>query len=197
MVGSDDYSDICNILAELRQKANNYLSWISQRAVEKTIETFDKKAKQDLHHTMIEWYEHQSDFAKHGLHSSQVTGLMTCIAENSSYDDVEFVKRIIRAVTDIHLDTWNEASLEEYISMLKAVKEEIENLGQVASNNGKNELSFVGKNGEPIVNYYECVDESTGAILRNILSDTLDDFSDLSVNDKIAILLEMIEKELG
>lgn len=150
VVGSDDYSDICNILAELRQKANNYLSWISQRAVEKTIETFDKKAKQDLHHTMIEWYEHQSDFAKHGLHSSQVTGLMTCIAENSSYDDVEFVKRIIRAVTDIHLDTWNEASLEEYISMLKAVKEEIENLGQVASNNGKNELSFVGKNGEPI-----------------------------------------------
>ena len=122
VVGSDDYSDICNILAELRQKANNYLSWISQRAVEKTIETFDKKAKQDLHHTMIEWYEHQSDFAKHGLHSSQVTGLMTCIAENSSYDDVEFVKRIIRAVTDIHLDTWNEASLEEYISMLKAVQ---------------------------------------------------------------------------
>ncbi len=197
VVGSDDYSYICNILAELRQKANNYLSWISQRAVEKTIEIFDKKAKQDLHHTMIEWYEHQSDFAKHGLHSSQITGLMTCIAENSSYDDVEFVKRIIRAVTDIHLDTWNEASLEEYISMLKDVKEEIENLGQVTSNNGKNELSFVGKNGESIVKYYECVDESTGAILRNILSDTLDDFSDLSVNDKIAILLEMIEKELG
>lgn len=196
-IGSEDYIVVCNVLAELRQKANNYLSWISQRAVEETIAVFDKKAKQDLHHTMLEWYEQQSDLAKHGLHSSQVTGLMTCIAENKTYDDVEFVKRIIRAVTDIHLDTWNETSLEEYIDMLKDVKDGIENMGQVTANIGKNELSFVGKNGEPIVKYYECVDESTGAILRNILSDTLDDFSDLSVNDKIAILLEMIEKELG
>ena len=65
------------------------------------------------------------------------------------------------------------------------------------SNTGRNELSFVRKNGEKITRYYECVDEGTGAILRNILSDTLEDFSDLSVNDKIAILLEMIEKELG
>ncbi|MDE7308446.1 MAG: hypothetical protein K2N61_07255 [Lachnospiraceae bacterium] len=196
-IGSDDYFVVCNVMTELRQKANNYLSWISQRAIEETIRVFDKKAKQDLHHTMMEWYEQQSDLAKHGLHSSQVTGLMTCIAENKTYDDVEFVKRIIRAVTDVHLDTWNETSLEEYINMLNDVKEEIENLGQVTSNTGKNELSFVSKNGESIVKYYECVDESTGAILRNILSDTLDDFSDLSVNDKIAILLEMIEKELG
>lgn len=196
-IGSDDYIVVCNVLAELRQKANNYLLWINQRALEETIEVFDKKSKQDLHHTMMEWYEQQSDLAKHGLHSSQVTGLMTCIAENKTYDDIEFVKRIIRAVTDIHLDTWNETSLEDYIDILKNVKAEIENIGQVTTSTGKNELSFVGKNGESIVKYYECVDESTGAILRNILSDTLDDFSDLSVNDKIAILLEMIEKELG
>ena len=188
VVGSDDYSDICNILAELRQKANNYLSWISQRAVEKTIETFDKKAKQDLHHTMIEWYEHQSDFAKHGLHSSQVTGLMTCIAENSSYDDVEFVKRIIRAVTDIHLDTWNEASLEEYISMLKAVKEEIENLGQVASNNGKNELSFVGN-----LNLMEQIKfvppESIGTTINNFKK-SIRSFDKVNNNDRYFMTIQ-------
>lgn len=196
-LGSDDYEVICKMLSELKMKANNFLSWISHKAVEETILVFDKKAKQDLHHTLIEWYEQQCDIAKHGLHSSQVTGLMSCIAENKSFDDVEIVKKIIRAVTDIHLDTWNDSSLEEYILQLQKVKEEIENMEKSVSNTGKNELSFVSKSGELIVRYYESVDENTGAILRNILSDTLEDFSDLSVNDKIAILLEMIEKELG
>lgn len=37
----------------------------------------------------------------------------------------------------------------------------------------------------------------TGTILKNMLSDNLEDFSDLSVNDKVAILLEMIEKQLS
>ncbi len=59
------------------------------------------------------------------------------------------------------------------------------------------ELSCVGKSGKTITRYYEPISEGKGAILKNILSDTLDDFSDLSVNDKVAILLEMIEKELG
>lgn len=192
-----EYEEILILIKELKVKANAYLQWITQKAITETIEVFDKKSKQDLHHTLLDWYERQSDMAKHGLHSTQVTGLMTCIAENSSYDDMEIVKKVVRAVTEIHLDTWNENSLESYIDELKHVKEEIENMDKSIVSSDKNELSFIGKNGEKIVRYYECVDEGTGTILRNILSDTLEDFADLSVNDKIAILLEMIEKELG
>ena len=58
-------------------------------------------------------------------------------------------------------------------------------------------LSFTGKNGVKEKCFYSHVDENTGAILRNIISDSLEVFSDLSTNDKVAILLEMIEKELG
>jgi hypothetical protein len=195
--GGKEYDEILTFISKLKAKASAYLRWITQKAIKETIYVFDKKAKQDLHHTLLEWYERQSDMAKQGLHSSQVTGLMTCIAEISSYDDAEIVKKVVRAVTEIHLDTWNETSLNEYIEELERVKEEIENMDKSAVNSDKNELSFVGKNGEKIVRYYECVDEGTGAILRNIISDTLEDFADLSVNDKIAILLEMIEKELG
>lgn len=41
VVGSDDYSDICNILAELRQKANNYLSYDIKPDVECTAKKLD------------------------------------------------------------------------------------------------------------------------------------------------------------
>ena len=87
--------------------------------------------------------------------------------------------------------------MNKYLDILKSVKEEIENISDENAATGKLELSFIGKDGEKIVRYYEHVSEGTGAILKNILSDNLEDFSDLSVNDKVAILLEMIEKQLS
>ena len=56
---------------------------------------------------------------------------------------------------------------------------------------------FVGKDGKPIQKFYNRLDESTGAIFRNIIEDTLEDFSDLSINDKVALLLEAIEKVIS
>ena len=44
---------------------------------------------------------------------------------------------------------------------------------------------------------YSHADESTGSVLRNIIEDTLDEYDDLSVNDRVGILLEMIEKIIG
>jgi len=50
------------------------------------------------------------------------------------------------------------------------------------------------RNGETIKKLYSYADENTGSILRNVIEDTLDEYDDLSVNDRVSILLEMIEK---
>lgn len=55
-------------------------------------------------------------------------------------------------------------------------------------------LSFTGKNGEVIQKYYDPVDSDEGTMFRNIIEDQLESFSDLDVNVRVAILLEMIEK---
>ena len=59
---------------------------------------------------------------------------------------------------------------------------------------GDFELTFMGKNGKEIKKSYTHADESTGSVLRNIIEETLEEFDDLSVNDRVSILLEMIEK---
>lgn len=59
---------------------------------------------------------------------------------------------------------------------------------------GELELKFIGRNGETIKKLYSYADENTGSILRNVIEDTLDEYDDLSVNDRVSILLEMIEK---
>jgi hypothetical protein len=175
---------------------NGYLDWLTKEAAKQTILVFDDKEKQNLNHTLQEWYQKQSDFAKQGLHSNKITSFMRCIEENQAFDDSEIVKKVIHSVTEMYIDTWNDASLGKYIEELKTIKEEIEMLDDSAKSEGNCELKFISKNGEEIKCYYEPVSEGTGAIMKNILSDTLEDFNDLTVNEKVAILLEMIEKQL-
>ena len=192
-----DYEKLIALLAELKSKLNKYYEWVAQNAVVSTIEVFDKKKKNDLVHTLQEWYEAQSTLAKQGLHSDSVTSLMSLIADMKTFDEVELVKKVVHAVTDVYLDSWNDSSMENYLEVLKSVKEEIENINDENAIAGNLELSFIGKDGKKIVRYYEHVSEGTGTILKNMISDNLEDFSDLSVNDKVAILLEMIEKQLS
>lgn len=194
--GTTNYKKITTYIADLKTSLNGYLDWLTKEAAEQTIRVFDDKAKQNLNHTLQEWYQRQSDYAKQGLHSNKITALMRCIEENQAFDDSEIVKKVIHAVTEMYIDTWNDASLNKYISELKAVKEEIEMLDDSSKNEGNCELIFTNKNGDEIKCYYEPVSEGTGAIMKNILSDTLEDFNDLTVNEKVAILLEMIEKQL-
>lgn len=193
----NDLAQVAELLSELKVKLAGFYDWITQKAVSRTIEVFDKSGRRDLHHTLNEWYEKQSSVAKQGLHSNEITGLMKIIADNKSFDDGELVKKVVHAVTDMYLDSWNDTTIEEYLETLQQIKEQVEQMDDGCSNVGNLKLSFVGKSGEIITRFYEHVSEGTGAILKNILSDTLEDFSDLSVNDKVAILLEMIEKELG
>ena len=86
--------------------------------------------------------------------------------------------------------------MQEYVQALQMVKQEIEGLKDQKTDD-KLKLSFVGKSGKPIEKYYEPVTESTGTVLRNIIEDTLEEYDDLSINDRVAILLEMIEKVIG
>lgn len=187
------YKETIAVLKEIKRELTGYMDWLLDKTIVETILIFDRKAKEDLSHTLKKWYEKQSDLAKDGLHSSSVTGLMSCIATISTYDEREIVQKIIKIVSEIYIDAWNDDSFEEYVTRLENLKSEIEAIGN-QSLKGKYELSFTGKSGEVFHKYYETVDESTGAIFRNILEDTLEDFSDLSVNSKVAILLEAIEK---
>lgn len=194
--GTKDYKKLVQYVTELKNRLNGYLDWLTQEAAIRTIQVFDGKTKQNLNHTLQEWYQRQSDFAKQGLHSDKITAFMRCIDENQAYDDEEIVKKVIHAVTEMYIDTWNDASMNEYIDELKSLKEKIESLDDASRNGGNCELRFVNKNGEEVKCYYEPVSEGTGAIMKSILSDTLEDFNDLTVNEKVAILLEMIEKQL-
>lgn len=191
-----DYEELLRLLDQMKSKLQKYYDYLRKETIHVTIDIFNAKSKQDLKHTLLEWYGKQSDLAKNGLHSKRITDFLGCITNNKSYSDVDVIEKVAKAVTEIYMDSWNDTTYSGYLDSLKSLKEEIEAINDNGQNRGKYELSFVGKKGE-IKKYYEPVNEGTGSILRSMISDALEDFSDLSVNDKIAILLEMIENQLG
>lgn len=191
-----DYEKVINNVRILKQRLNCYFDWLLKKVIQSTIKVFDKKSVDDLNHTLKNWYSKQSNMAKNGLHKTNITAFMNCIAGIKTYDEVDTIQKLVKVVSEIYIDAWNDNSFQEYMNALNEIKEKIEFIKD-QENNKKLELKFVGKNGKLVHKYYEKVDESTGAIFRNILEDTLEDFSDLSVNEKVAILLELIEKVMN
>lgn len=175
---------------------DDYFDWILQIATAGTCEVFATRKNQELYHVVREWHENQSDISKSGLHGGRITNLMSAIENLNVYNNAEVTKKLIKAVMDVYVENWHDASYHDYVQTLQIVKQEVESLKDQKTDD-KLKLSFVGKNGKVIEKYYELVTESTGTVLRNIIEDTLEEYDDLSINDRVAILLEMIEKVIG
>lgn len=154
---------------------------------------WDAKKKQELYHTLKEWYEEQSKRSKQGLYNGRLTNFMSCIETMDVYSNQDVASKVVKTVTDTYIENWNTGSFDDFVSLLSIVKQEIESIRDESAS-GELELKFTGRNGIEISKLYSHADENTGSVLRNIIEDTLEEFDDISVNDRVAILLEMIEK---
>lgn len=181
------------VIDECKTYFDDYFDWIQSEIVLKIYNIWGGKRKEDLFHCLKEWYENQSKTSKRGLYDGRITNFMSAIETLDVYNDVEVAKKIAKAITDIYVENWSSESFKEFTQELENTKKQIESIKDGKATNQMT-LSFTRRNGEPFDKAYSYVDESTGSVFRNIIEDTLEDFEDLSVNDKVSILLEMIEK---
>lgn len=191
--GTELLEDTFVMLDECKTRFDDYFTWIENQAIAAIYDILDPKRKQDLYHTLKEWYDKQSKCSKQGLYDGRTTNFMSCLEMLDVYSDQEVASKIVKAVTDVYIENWNTGSLEDFTVALMDVKRYIESIRDEAAL-GELELTFTGRNGESISKLYSYADEGTGSVLRNIIEDTLDEYDDLSVNDRVSILLEMIEK---
>lgn len=192
--GTEEFSIIGNRLAEVVTAFEDYLDQVVSVVLKKTCEIFG--VKKDLNYALKEWYEKQSILSKEGLHDGKITALMSFVANLGIYDDTDIAKRLAKVVTDVYIESWANGAVNEYAEELTRCKSEIEQIRE--ENTGdKPKLTFIGSDGKVIEKYYDRAPEGTGTVLRNIIEDALDEYDDLSVNDRVSILLDMIEKIIG
>ena len=191
--GVESLEDTFRVIDDCKTYYDDYFSWIEEQAISAIYDLWDVKRKQKLYHTLKEWYDKQSKRSKQGLYDGRMTNFMSCLEMMDVYSNQDVASRVVKAVTDVYMENWNTGSLEEFVEALTSVKSEIESIRDESAS-GELELKFTGRNGETISKLYSHADEGTGSVLRNIIEDTLEEYDDLSVNDRVSILLEMIEK---
>ena len=194
--GTTDLTSTYKAIVECKNSFETYLQWAIERTISGIYAIWDERKKIDLYHLLKEWYEKQSELSKQGLHSGGVTNLMSCIEKLDVYADEDVAQKLVKSVTNVYIENWLDDAYKCFVADLKSIKCEVEQIREEKSE-GKLLLSFVNSKGEKIEKYYEKADEGTGTVLRNIIEDTLEEYGDISVNDRVAILLEMIEKIIG
>lgn len=192
--GTTNLEETFAVIKKCKEQFDEYYDWIQAEAVNRIYEIYGGKRKQDLFHLLSDWYDKQSVRSKQGLHNGRITNYMSCIQNMNVYHDADIARKVVKAVSDVYMENWNVGALEEFAESLANLKKEIELINGEVTAGSEMRLEFTGKNGEVISKLYSHADEGTGSVLRNILEDTLDEYDDLSVNDRVSILLEMIEK---
>lgn len=190
---SESLEETFRVIDECKTYYDDYFDWVQAEAISKIYEAWGGKRKKDLFHNLKEWYGNQSKRSRQGLYNGRVTNFMSAIETMDVYSDTEIARKVVKSVTDVYIENWNTGSIEEFVEELNSVKKKIESI-QDEVVEGEMTLSFTRRNGELFEKTYSYANESTGSVLRNIIEDTLEEYDDLSVNDRVSILLEMIEK---
>lgn len=193
-----DYKDTIEQLELVKKILEQHLDSTLAILAERTKEIFDNKSKEDLYHTLKQWYERQSEMSKKGVFGTKVTEMMSFISGLRIYNDNEIVRKLARILTDVYVENWFDSSEDSYIESLIAVKKEIESIKDDNNNEvGKCFVSFINSKGCEVKRFYDRASENSGTIMRNLIEDTLESYRDsVSANDRVAILVEMLEKVL-
>lgn len=195
--GTDgEYDRTIDRLKKIKTLLNAYYDVMQDYLVSETKSIMLPKGKVDLQHSLKEWYDKQSDSAKNCLSDTNITVFMNCIKDISSFDEREVIQKLAKCVTGIYMDSWGDETIDIYLNTIKQLKEDVESIKDNAIT-GKQQIVLTNANGVSQKRFFEAATDPSAGILKNILSDTLDDFSGMSLNDRVAVLVEMLENMIN
>jgi len=192
--GTSSLTKTFAIIKGCKETYDKYFDDIQNKVVNEIFDVWGaNKDKTTLYHILPEWYERQSLRSKQGLYDRRITNFMSCLGNLNVYNNEEVALKLVKAVTNVYMENWTDGALDEFVTSLTDLKQEIESIkdGDVV---GEYKLSFLDRNGDEVTKQYTYASEGTGSVLKNIIEDALDEYDDLSVNDRVSILLEMINK---
>ena len=146
---------------------------------------------------LTEWYGKQSDMAKGTIDDQAISAFMKVIStleKTQIASDKDIIDNIVKAISGVYVDQWNDASLNQFVTKLGDLKERIEAIKDVEVKTSSNKAVYTSRSGQSF--YYEKVESDEAEMFRDALSGTIEDFEGLGKNDLIAVLLDEVERIL-
>lgn len=190
-------------LSELAEKIqcvklylDHHLSEMEHIAAECTKQMFGARAEESLHGCLMEWYSTLSQWAKNCLLQDQTVRVMNCLQQLHTHDECEIIKKLSKAVIDIHIEDWNDRSLDQYLKEFEKIREQAKNMQGSKEEENRAKISFTDSQGELIEKYYDAQEEdSTSYFLSNAIEEAMEEFGDtLETNQKVSVLIQALER---
>lgn len=199
--GTKDDLKLCGKrIAIFKDKLNGYYEWILNKTVEVTKKVFGEK-EDSLYHLLIDWYETQSDKAKGTIDDQTIASFMQLLSSMKNKDitqitsDVDVIDSVVKSIMGVHIDYWNDSSINKYLEKLREIKGKIESINDIESASSNSQAVYVSRTGQHF--YYEIVENDETEMFKDMLAGTIEDFEGLGKNDLIAVLLGEVERILN
>lgn len=195
--GETDYRELAEQIQDIKNEMDNHIWSLKRQAAEVTKQIFGFGREKDL---LQELKEYKQDFMpdmEKRITSQKLSKFWTGIQQLHTHDENEIVGKISKIMLDLYMEDWKENGLEQYSESLKQLKEEMEAAESRQTENVQT-LIFTNSHGIEVKKYFQAAEvDGTSKFFQNEIEDTLEDYADsLETNQKIAVMLQMIEKLL-
>lgn len=191
-----DYIKLSKQIENIKNEMDTYARHLKQEAVRVTKEIFGFDRNRDLLQELKEYKSLKPEIERF-VASQKVSKFWSTIELLNTHDENEIAQKISKSVMDLYIEDWKENGLAQYEEGLKQLKIEMEQAKEKQTENVQ-KLIFTNSHGVEVKKYFQAVKtDGTSRFLQNEIEDTLEDYADsLETNEKIAVMLQLIEKLL-
>lgn len=146
-----------------------------------------------------DWYEQLAPTTAKHLFSNGENKLLTLMSSITN-DEKTFVERLVKVVTGLRVDDWNDNSITEFLETLTQMKKTIENFNSQDQaeihNSNIYTIAFASKNGESVEKTFQKIEcDGKAKLLYNSISNELEEMGQsISEQEKRQVLMSLIEK---
>lgn len=194
--GESDYSKLGKQIQDVKNEMDTYLWFLKQQAVKATKQIFGFGQEKDLLQELKEYKSLKHDMER-CITSQKISKFWSTVQQLNTHDENEIAEKLSKSVLDLYIEDWKENGLEQYTESLKQLKTEMETIENRQTENVQ-KLIFTNSHGIEVKKYFQAAEvDGTSRFFQNEIEDTLEDYADsLETNQKIAVMLQMIEKLL-
>lgn len=197
--GKASYQDAVEEISHCKGLLDEKLDTLKKKSAAEIKKMFGVREDSSLKACLAEWYREQSTSSKNYIMSTAVNHFMRYIGNLDTNDEGEIAARISKIVLDIYMEDWRDDTMEIFVEELSQMKNQIESIeDRTGQAEHRNRIILKDAQGNEIEKYYDADTKDTTSIyLKNMMSETLEEFGDtLERNQKVAVLVEMLEELL-
>lgn len=123
--GTDSLEETFKVIDDCKTCYDDYFRWIEEQAITAIYGLWDRKRKQDLYHTLKEWYDKQSKRSKMGLYDGRMTNFMSCLEGLDVYSDQDVASKVVKWFDDESIRTLDDDFLKKVKNGVSPFKAEV------------------------------------------------------------------------